>query len=646
MNFQEFCVEAEEIDKQSISTNNSFVIGFSKSGGSAFSVDPHDIISFLKFLSANHKLCKETIEGDSSFEIGNAYINYKEGPYRALYKLISSESGLERIGTLGRSQTFGLTGVIVKFICYLSGQEYVKTKTNTFFDKVSVDKALANVPPNINDLAATKSIGHSVPSRKEQFKSWLKKEGLSQKTILSYADTSISLADKLLTSNNQITISLYRLDISENLTEANAWLINNSDWQGKNSSGNNMYQSGFNKYLEFLSSIMNVVSIPKPFILLAGISGTGKTRFVREQALSHNVGDINFCQIPVRPDWHEPSDLLGYISRITGTKYIATKALKFMIEAWREVAPNANNEGLGELKLSAPPYWLCLDEMNLAPVEQYFADYLSVLESRKFKDGEYSCEPLLDKSIFTMGCADIRADLGVKPDDDGLWEYFVNHGISLPPNLIVAGTVNMDETTHGFSRKVIDRAFTLDFGEFFPNDYKKFFAEQDVPKLFSYSELTHASQSDLASSVDADGTKTVNFLESINEVLRNTPFELAYRALNELLLHVACFNPQSEMALQSVWDDFLMTKILPRIDGDEDKLRVLRPSGPENLFDVLSEVIESSLSDIWSIEKSRIDLFRETHDGKQINNISCRSRKKLEWMKNRLEANTFTSFWP
>lgn len=388
----------------------------------------------------------------------------------------------------------------------------------------------------------------------------------------------------------------------------------------------------------------NLSILPKPFILLAGISGTGKTRFVREQAHNHGVNNKNFCQIPVRPDWHEPSDLLGYVSRISGTKYIATKALQFMIEAWRVVAPNANATSLGELDLTVPPYWLCLDEMNLAPVEQYFSDYLSVLESRKFKDGEYSCEPLLDKSILTID-AGIRTDLGLQ-DDDGLWEYFLNHGIPLPPNLIVAGTVNMDETTHGFSRKVIDRALTIDFGEFFPNDYSKFFTEQDAPKLFSYSLITQASQSDLSSTVDPDGQKTIAFLDTINKILKQTPFELAYRALNELLLHVACFNPQDEITLQAVWDDFLMSKVLPRIDGDDDKLRIVGITGTENLLNSLSTALESQLGDIWSTEKTRKDLFREAHDGSEINNIPCRSRNKLEWMKKRLDANTFTSFWP
>ena len=391
---------------------------------------------------------------------------------------------------------------------------------------------------------------------------------------------------------------------------------------------------------------VSILPLPKPFVLLAGISGTGKTRFVREQARVHDSSLRNYCLVPVRPDWHEPSDLLGYVSRISDTvkaEYVTTKVLSFIIDAWRVVAPDASASGPGELDFTVPPYWLCLDEMNLAPVEQYFADYLSVLESRKFENGEYHCQPLLDASVLKTEDTNMQADLGLSGEND-LWEYFLKQGIRIPPNLIVAGTVNMDETTHGFSRKVIDRALTLDYGEFFPNDYDRFFEGQDKNKLFTYSLLTQATKADLASTCDPDGSLTIEFLKAVNMLLKQTPFELAYRALNELLLHVASFNPQSESDLQAVWDDFLMTKILPRIDGDEDKLRVIIDGDDKNLLDELSVKLENLLSGIW--HGTRADLFRETKDNRIIDSIECRSRKKLEWMKARLESNTFTSYWP
>lgn len=386
--------------------------------------------------------------------------------------------------------------------------------------------------------------------------------------------------------------------------------------------------------------------LPKPFILLAGISGTGKTRYVREQAAGHNVGDENFCLVPVRPDWHEPSDLLGYISRIGGKpEYVTTKVLQFVIDAWKAVAPDANSDGMGELKLAGVPYWLCLDEMNLAPVEQYFSDYLSVLESRKFSDGVYTCDPLLDKSVLETEGADIQKDLKLNTHQD-LWDYFCINGIGLPPNLIVAGTVNMDETTHGFSRKVIDRALSIDFGEFFPNDYSKFFKGQDVPKTLTYSTETHVNEGTFRCAADSDGSQTVAFLEEINGVLRDTPFELAYRALNELLLYVNSFGPDSDEKLQAVWDDFLMMKVLPRIDGDDDKLRIIVDGKSYNLLENLETVLSKQLELIWGEDKTRVDLIRDDENGAEISDISCRSRKKIKWMRNRLDINTFTSYWP
>ena len=218
------------------------------------------------------------------------------------------------------------------------------------------------------------------------------------------------------------------------------------------------YQIGIENGLYSLKLVRAFIeqTIPKPFILLAGISGTGKTRFVRKQAEAHGEGKRNCCIVPVRPDWHEPSDLLGYVSRIGNTpEYVSTRVLQFVIDAWKVIAPDANANGLGELNTNAPPFWLCLDEMNLAPVEQYFADYLSVLESREFVNGKYHSDQLLDKTVLEIDGADIQKDLKLG-NNQGLWEFFRNNGIGLPPNLIVAGTVNMDETTHGFSRKVID----------------------------------------------------------------------------------------------------------------------------------------------------------------------------------------------
>lgn len=382
---------------------------------------------------------------------------------------------------------------------------------------------------------------------------------------------------------------------------------------------------------------MNIVRLSKTFLILAGISGTGKTRFVRQQAA--RAGLDNYCLVSVRPDWHEPSDLLGYISHLgSQPKYITTDVLRFIVQAWKHISDSGfdlktgkvTEEQLNEIQ----PYWLCLDEMNLAPVEQYFADYLSILETRQWNGEVYECDPLLKSSVLeNIQPTDLGLDEG-----DILWEHFKENGISIPFNLIVAGTVNMDETTHGFSRKVLDRALSFDFNEFYPNDFNAYFSPNAQNKTFTYSIYSDAN---LSLNFDSPFVKeSCEFLSEVNGVLKNSPFELAYRALNELLLSVKCINPKNEIELQSIWDDFLMMKVLPRIEGDSEKLDF---DGEKSLLTNLEAIMREQLSAIWE-GKKRIDLFRETNEGDVIN-IECRSKAKIRWMQTKLEKFGFTHFW-
>lgn len=392
--------------------------------------------------------------------------------------------------------------------------------------------------------------------------------------------------------------------------------------------------------------ILNIEThtLSKPFILLAGISGTGKSRFVRKQAEAWQ-GIENFELVAVRPDWHEPSDLLGYTLRIKDTpEFVSTAVLKFMVKAWLATINSGTTLGETDQKIIAtyspetppPPFWLCLDEMNLAPVEQYFADYLSIIETREWSDNQYRCEPIL-KAETIQECQNMQKALGLDSEDYAaktLWAHIQKHGLAIPFNLIVAGTVNMDETTHGFSRKVIDRALSLDFGEFAPNNFADFFKpESEKPqfKTLSYPTISQATAN------DENAQKTIEFLQAVNQVLEGTLFEIAYRALNECLLEVECEQPAGETRLKAVWDDFLMMKILPRIEGDEDKLASPN-TDDDTLLTALEKVLETQLSEIWT--STRPDLLRDNAP-----EIACRSKAKIARMK-ALLANGFTSFWP
>lgn len=424
--------------------------------------------------------------------------------------------------------------------------------------------------------------------------------------------------------------------------------------------------------------------LSKPLLLLAGISGTGKTRFVREQAKFSGQFNETYCLTSVRPDWHEPSDLLGYISRLNGTaEYITTDVLQFIANAWREIVDSGltldiqDTDGNGERLVvlgerdilnQVLPYWLCLDEMNLAPVEQYFADYLSVLETREWCwEGDsftYSSDALLKPATIkeVANTDKLRSALDfTETEYDELWKYICQYGLAIPFNLMVAGTVNMDETTHGFSRKVIDRALSFDFGAFFPNDYDEFFSPTSFHKRLSYPIWSHASKDEVDFEIESQtgekiqaGDTTIQFLKEVNSVLKNTPFELAYRALNELLLSVISVYPKDELSLKAVWDDFIMCKVLPRIEGDIDKLTT---SDGKEILAELSAVLEIQLAPIWNSTESdvstmRPDLYREKtdveglSDKEKILRIPCRSKDKIEWMGQRLTNSSFTSFWP
>lgn len=405
----------------------------------------------------------------------------------------------------------------------------------------------------------------------------------------------------------------------------------------------------------------DTIPLPKPFLLLAGISGTGKSRFVREQAKATGHIDETYCLVSVRPDWHEPSDLLGYSSRLNGNvEYVITDVLTFIVKAWKAIA-KSDAQITGKITSghrndlqAIPPYWLCLDEMNLAPVEQYFADYLSILETREWEweweDDEftYQCDPLLKASVI-QSLSPVKQDelcksLGLDPAS-ALWLEFFENGIGIPFNLLVAGTVNMDETTHGFSRKVIDRALSFDFGDFFPNDFDEYFSPTIIPKKLSYPIYSSAVKNKARlPAIDADGKKSIAFLQSLNIELDNTSFKLAYRALNELLLSVISLQPENDEALQAVWDDFLMCKVLPRIEGDSDKLAQFDIE--QSLLIKLSDTLKENLSAIWDKNNVRPDFYREKHQDGETIMIACRSRAKIEWMQNKLAQSGFTSFWP
>lgn len=319
------------------------------------------------------------------------------------------------------------------------------------------------------------------------------------------------------------------------------------------------------------------VRLPKPFVILAGPSGTGKSRWVRQQAYQTWDGTRkphelpNYKLIPVKPNWHDSSELLGYVTRL-GLKasdlprFVVTDFVRFLLEAWKH---------------PKTPFWLCLDEMNLAPVEQYFAEYLSVVETRKLVGDSIVTDALIPPSTFLdVDWTDFCKHVDLQPTDP-IAEKIKADGLSLPPNLIVVGTVNMDETTHSFSRKVLDRAFVwempigdldegwepLEFPKEVPPEWKPLLATGgDEARRKLNAECGDLSESWLGTE---DTTKAVvAWLKRVNEVLEGTPFKVSYRVRDELLLLALARRVTTVEVLQKTLDDGLYSKILPRIEGD------------------------------------------------------------------------------
>ena len=417
----------------------------------------------------------------------------------------------------------------------------------------------------------------------------------------------------------------------------------------------------------------------KPFLLLAGISGTGKSRIVREFAfkscpeyLQDKDGTTpgNYCMIEVKPNWHDSTELLGYFSRL-GSKpgYQFTKFVKFLVKA--KMYPDV-------------PFFVCLDEMNLAPVEQYFAEILSILETRKVVIGEdgnktIKTEAIIDAEHFKAlgkigGFApnftdrDIYMklyDIDTESDIDeavGKRTDLKTEGLTLPDNVVIIGTVNMDDTTHQFSRKVIDRAMTIEmnggnlrnmFGgsknlEYLPNKEQQKWQNAFIRRYVTADEVLEA-HSDVAKELVE---KLPAQLEEINKALKGTPFEVSYRVLNELTIMVGVMLDEGmeldDAIAQSV-NNILLMKILPRIEGDAEMFALSREYKTkvgvtyDNRLEWLKELAPDIKETLTDTESGDDDTEEKAEAVKEHQPTA---KDKMQEMIDRLNNQEFTRFWP
>ena len=313
----------------------------------------------------------------------------------------------------------------------------------------------------------------------------------------------------------------------------------------------------------------------KPFVILAGTSGTGKTRLVR--LFAEAIG-AEYKLVSVRPDWSDSSDLFGHVD--LNQKFVEGSVIKFVKQA--ELNPSK-------------PYFLCLDEMNLARVEYYMSDILSAIETRRHESGMIVTDPI---------------DVNYGNDSAAAGRY---GKLILPGNLYIVGTVNMDETTFPFSKKVLDRANTIEFSYVDLLSLPSFSTET-APKVtvdndFLASKYITLNDCDAADKGYISGICTT--LSRVNGILEMANAHIGYRVRDEIVFYMLN-NKKADLLDEKVaFDNQIMQKILPRVQGSSESIKKM-----------LEELLK-----ICDSEKF------ET------------SAKKINFMIKRYDEDGFTSYW-
>ncbi|MDY3957635.1 MAG: hypothetical protein SOY74_05540 [Allisonella histaminiformans] len=284
--------------------------------------------------------------------------------------------------------------------------------------------------------------------------------------------------------------------------------------------------------------------LAKPFVILTGNSGTGKTRISKQFAeyleeVSED-GEKNWILAPVGADWTDNTKILGFYNPLANEgqgAYEKTEILKLIERADKE--ENRHK-----------PFFIILDEMNLSHVERYFADFLSHMET---------------------------PDLPFHLDGYGELNY--------PANLFVVGTVNIDETTYMFSPKVLDRANVIEFKPEKKSVMNLFLRPAADTKVLPASDGSAEAFMKLAfeirgeqSGLDDDALQDiVSLFDKIYEITQKSGYEFAYRTVREIRQYIsAAFALDKEhFDLKRAEDEQLLQKVLPKIHGNKKELQQL-----------------------------------------------------------------------
>lgn len=330
------------------------------------------------------------------------------------------------------------------------------------------------------------------------------------------------------------------LNIKKNYTEENNFILSTENFDLR--SIIHKLHSINDHGLLFFRYIISLLA--KPFVILTGNSGTGKTRIARQFAgylkKESENGESNILIVPVGADWTDNTKILGYFNPLADDGagvYVKTEIFRFLERA------NANPQ---------IPFFLILDEMNLSHVERYFSDFLSKME--------------IPGSAFEI-------------DGYGTLPY--------PKNLFVTGTVNIDETTYMFSPKVLDRANVIEFKPgknavldslTVERETETQTAEPGMAEGFLQlaEKIRNAPATDYN---NIDFTVAEPVLSELYDILEKAGFEFAFRTVKEIRRYlIAAYELEEEkedFSLNGNLDIQILQKILPKIYGNRQQIGTL-----------------------------------------------------------------------